>query len=402
MENYPTIFTKLKWSLPWLSRYPLWRLRKWINRSSNEKRHLIFVVANHFEPAWSENGLADLKTQVDRLKNWRKKAKAISQRLKGHAGNPFRHTYFYPIEQYNPHVLDMISEMQSENLGDVEIHLHHGVDNPDTRENLKRTLVEMRDTFAEKHKLLSRMKGVEHPVYAFVHGNCALANSAGGQYCGVDSEMQILAETGCYVDMTLPTAPDITQVPMLNSIYECDNPLDEAVPHRSGTNLTTAQEQVRFPLIFTGPLVFNWTENVRGLIAPRLDDGCLTANQSLDLARLERWRNADIGIEGKEDWTFIKLYCHGFFEQDQDSMIGERALRFFSDVIEQGERSGEYKVYFATAREATNMVLAAVDGKDGSPGKYKDYLLKSIMSGANEIITHTSVLAMFTNIFATL
>ena len=39
-------------------------------------------------------------------------------------------------------------------------------------------------------------------MYAFVHGNFALANSAGGRYCGVDEEMQILAETGCYADMT--------------------------------------------------------------------------------------------------------------------------------------------------------------------------------------------------------
>lgn len=399
-KKYPTKWTKLKWSLPWLSRYPFWRAREWSRRPREEKtQHLVFIVANHFEPAWEENGAADLKTQIEKVNKWREKAKVIAANLKDSDGRPFRHTYFYPIEQYQKHLLDILAEMQSDDLGEVEIHLHHGVGKPDTAHNLKSLLVEMRDTFAEEHKLLSQMESCKHPVYAFVHGNLALANSAGGNYCGVDSEMKILAETGCYVDMTLPSAPDRTQVPMLNAIYECDNSFNEAMPHRSGTNLKAEQGQVRFPFIFTGPLVFNWTETVRGMFAPRLDDGALTASQPLDVARLERWRNARIGIEGKEDWIFIKLYCHGFFEQDQDSMIGERALNFFSEVVERGEQSGEYKVHFATAREASNMVMAAVDGKDGSPGQHRDYLFKSIMNrAANKLTMKMSVFAGFTHL----
>jgi hypothetical protein len=285
-NNHPTKWTKLRWSLPWLSRYPFWRVREWSRRSRKEKQqHLVFIIANHFEPAWEEHGAVELKTQIEKVKKWREKAKVISASLKDANGKSFRHTYFYPIEQYHAELLDILAEMQSNDLGDVEIHLHHGVDKPDNAHNLKSLLTEMRDKFAEKHKLLARMETLTHPVYAFVHGNSALANSAGGNYCGVDSEMQILAETGCYVDMTLPTAPDITQVPMFNAIYECDNSFDEAVPHRSGANLKTQQEQVRLPFIFTGPLVFNWTESVRGLFAPRLDDGALVANLPLDIAR---------------------------------------------------------------------------------------------------------------------
>ncbi len=398
-DNHPTKWTKLKWSLPWLSRYPLWRMREWSSRPREERtQHIVFIIANHFEPAWEENGVVDLKKQIQRVRDWQSKAKAISESLKDSDGRPFRHTYFYPIEQYQKEHLDILAEMQANDSGEVEIHLHHGVGAPDTAHNLKNILVEMRDLFAENHKLLARMDDCEHPLYAFVHGNSALANSADGNYCGVDSEMKILAETGCYVDMTLPSAPGKTQVPMLNAIYECDNSFNEAVSHRSGTNLNTEQGNVRLPFIFTGPLVFNWTETVRGLFAPRLDDGALVAHQPLDIARFERWRNARIGVEGKEDWIFIKLYCHGFFGQDQDSMIGERALRFFSEVIERGERSGEYKVYFATAREAANMVMAAVDGRDGAPGEHRDYIFKSIMRRANKLVMKMSVFAGFTHL----
>ena len=68
------------------------------------------------------------------------------------------------------------------------------------------------------------------PMYAFVHGNLALANSAGGKYCGVDNEMAILRDTGCYADFTLPSAPDETQVAVINQIYEYGGDPDSGRP----------------------------------------------------------------------------------------------------------------------------------------------------------------------------
>jgi hypothetical protein len=252
------------------------------------------------------------------------------------------------------------------------------VDEPDTAENLRRALEEFRDALAEDHHCLSRMNGVGQPKYAFVHGNLALANSAGGRFCGVDSEMQILADTGCYADFTLPSAPDQSQVPRLNAIYECGHSLTQARPHRSGPSVRVGVEP-RLPVIFTGPLVFNWERRLRGLPVPRLDDGALAANYPSDLARLERWRSARIGVRGRPRWLFIKLYCHGFFTFDQDAMIGEGMRRFLSEVIEHGEREGRFKVHFTTTREMFNLAMAAVDGREGEPGQYRDYRLRQIM-----------------------
>jgi len=53
--------------------------------------------------------------------------------------------------------------------------------------------------------------------------------------------------------------------------------------------------------------------------------------------------------------------------------------KFMSEVLETAERTGEFKVHFASAREAFNMVAAAVDGKEGQPGAYRDYKLRQIM-----------------------
>lgn len=378
--------TKLKNNLPWLARYPFDRAGARLRQNSGKPKHIIFTVADHFEPSWSENGLLDVDTQRRKLDAYHKLACKTGAAIIDADGTKFRHTNFFPAEQYDFQLLEQMAEMQSEGLGEVEIHLHHGVEKPDTAENLRKTLIEFRDRLAEKHRCLSKIDGSGNPMYAFVHGNLALANSAGGKFCGVDNEMQILRETGCYVDMTLPSAPDETQVPMLNSIYECGLPLTEKIPHRTGKRVTAFGNQPQLPLIFTGPLVFNWTRRIRNILVPRLDDGALVDNQPTDLARLNRWLAADITVENRPEWVFVKLYCHGFFEYDQSACIGEKAVRFFNEIIENGAKTGGYTVHFASAREAFNLVAAAIDGREGTPNEYRDYRLRTIMDEKNALV----------------
>jgi hypothetical protein len=268
--------------------------------------------------------------------------------------------------------------LQRSGYGEVEIHLHHGVEEPDTAANTRRTLETFRDALANEHKCLSRENEQAQPKYAFVHGNWALANSAGGRYCGVDSEMQILADTGCYADFTLPSAPDESQVPKINSIYLCGHDLMRARPHRNGPDLRVGGKLIH-PLIFDGPLVFDWTRRVYGLPVPRVDDGALAQNYPLTLNRFDRWRNAHISVLGRREWIFIKLYCHGFFDWEQDTMIGEDMRRFLDAVMQLAEKSGSFNLHFASAREAYNMVVAAVEGCSGNPNDFRDYRLKEIM-----------------------
>jgi hypothetical protein len=378
-ETDTSFLTKLKWSFPWLARYPVARAASLFEPRGNGQKHVIFTIANHFEPSWSEYGLLDLDTQRRRLDEYCKSARKTGEAVLDADGTKFRHTNFYSAEQYDRRILEKMAAMQAEGLGEVEIHLHHGVDKPDTADNLRKTLTRFRDCLAEEHDLLSRFAGEAQPKYAFVHGNLALANSAGGRFCGVDEEMQILQETGCYVDMTLPSAPNRSQVAMLNKIYECGLPLTEKMPHRKGRAVRVFGNQPRLPLIFTGPLIFNWTRLRRGLPRPGIDDGALAGNHPADAERFKRWLSANVTVKDRPEWIFVKLYCHGFFDRDQSACIGEEARKFFSHTVENGEKTGEYKVYFATAREAFNMVSAAIDGKQGSPGAYRNYRLRAIM-----------------------
>lgn len=388
LRSEPSAVAKLVANLPWLVRYPVWRAREFVRRAteSTAQLHLILVVANHFEPAYNERpnefggfGVeVSIEEQLTQLDRWSVHARTIGESVHDHDETPFRHTNFYPAEQYHPLLLSRLADLQREGLGEVEVHLHHGINEPDTARNLRRVLVDFRDALAQEHKCLSREAEGGLPRYAFVHGNWALANSAGGRFCGVDEEMQVLAETGCYADLTLPSAPDVSQVPRINAIYQCGGPLNERMPHRFGANLKVG-EAPRLPVILSGPLVFDWRRNKSLVPRPRLENGVLAQSAPLDLRRLNLWRNARIGILGRPDWIFIKLHCHAFFLEDQSTVIGERMRRFLEEVLDLADRTGAFKLHFASAREAFNMAMAATEGQDDEPHMYRNYRLRQIM-----------------------
>src|SRR5260370_41758858 len=116
---------------------------------------------------------------------------------------------------------------------------------------------------------VSGENGAGPPRYAFVHGNWALANSDHGRFCGVDKEMQILADTGCYADFTLP-APSSAQISKINALYECALPLNQRAPHRRGKDLQCGQPPRSFPLIVQGPLLLDFGRRKRGWLIPSI------------------------------------------------------------------------------------------------------------------------------------
>jgi hypothetical protein len=372
--------TKYWHQLPWLSAYLRDRITKSLRKDSGDIKRYIFVIANHFEPAWSKDGNLPLDKQLKRLEKWNKAASQIGTRLTDSDGMPFRHTNFYPAEQYHKEILNMLADLQSEGFCEVEVHLHHGVERPDTSNNLKFVLEEFRDCLAEEHKCLSRKSDDPMPKYAFVHGNLALGNSANGRFCGVDNELEILRDTGCYADFTLPSAPDISQVPVVNQIYQSGLPLSTCAPHKKAQPLTNNCSLTSSPVIFTGPLMIGWRLKQHRFPFPYIEDGALSASQGLSKLRFSLWANADISITQRPDWIFIKLYCHGFFDQDMPYCIGGTAEHFFSKLIDESNRTGKFTVHFAVAREAYNILAAALDGHSGNPHHYRDYLLTPIMN----------------------
>jgi hypothetical protein len=338
---------------------------------------VLIAVADHFEPSvcpeapWS---FADRHEQLRRLDHWCRKRPQVLYEWRDADGYPLRHTYFFPAEQYDPDLIDQLAAHCCEGWGEIEVHLHHGRQEPDSAENTGHVLQNFVSELG-KRGCLSRWDGQGPLRYAFVHGNWALANSGSGRFCGVDAEMQILAETGCYADMTFPSAPSPTQVAKINSLYECALPLDQRAPHRRGRDLKRGSMPTTFPLIVQGPLLLSFMRRGRRLPKPRIENGEWTAAHPPTLDRLRLWRLANVTVCGRPDWVFVKLHCHGMDPRDQDAMFGSPLREFLKRLIQTSRESGNYQVHFVTAREMVNIILAACDGRDGNPNTYRDYRL---------------------------
>jgi hypothetical protein len=364
---------KLSNCMVWLPAY-LWQ--QWSRRRTFPGTvHLIFCLANHFEPSIvPTNGRARAPrgVQEKRLEQWCEEIPKAVQEWRDAEGFPLRHTYFYPGEQYDRGFIERLAYHCHAGWGEIEVHLHHGTESPDTPENTRQMLLSFRDTLAS-HGCLSQLRGQGEPRYAFVHGNFSLANSADNKNCGVDAEMKILSETGCFGDFTLPSAPNPSQIAKINALYECGFPLEERAPHRKGRDLTVGVAPQIFPLIVQGPLMWDFSRRKRGLPYPAIENSELASLHPPTMERLRLWRRAAIVVLGRPDWLFVKLHCHGMDPRDESTMFGEPMKIFLRKLVEGAARSREYQVHFTTAREMVNIICAACDGQVGNPGNYRDF-----------------------------
>jgi len=370
---------KAQMTMRWLPSYAWQRIMR---RRPNGHVHVMIALADHFEPSIvPDNGRARAPRdeQERRVESWCRDYPRLLDKWRDNDGRAFPHTYFYPAEQYDKGLLDRLACLCHAGWGEVEVHLHHGSEAPDTEENTRHQLLIFRDTLASDHGCLSYLDGVGSPRYAFVHGNFALANSAGGLYCGVNSEIKVLAETGCYADMTLPPGRfHPAHISKINSIYECSLPLQNRAAHRRGNDLEAGRPPKIFPLMVQGPLMLSgYDPHFRRSLS--IEEGSLTQRNPASLHRLQLWKKAAIHVKGRPEWLFVKLQCHGMDPRDKETMLGAPLQNFLEQLV-TGAAERHETLHFVCAREMVNIILAACDGREGDPGEYRDYRLKRTVS----------------------
>ncbi len=348
--------------------------------------HVIIALADHFEPSSMPGegaGYAPRQVQEKRIETWCAEYPKNFEQFRDSEGRLFTHTYFYPAEQYDRGLIQRLAGFCHAGWGEIEIHLHHGVTKAETADSTRRELVSFRDTLVSRHRCLAYEEGDRVPKYAFVHGNFALANCAGGYACGVNSEMQVLAETGCYVDMTYPTATfHPAQIAKINSLYECSLPLGEIAPQRRGRDLKVGRNVSKFPFIIQGPWMLDLDWSSRAGFG-RIENASLTGAHPPTLRRLGLWKKAGITVVGRPDWLFIKLHTHGMDPTQTDTTLRAPMQHFLKELILGAPGRGEI-LHFVSAREMANVILAACEGREGSPGDYRDYRYKLLRTaGAN-------------------
>ena len=210
----------------WLGAY-YFSPRPKANRLTDETPvHVFIAVCDHYEPEW---GRPSRSTSIARVQRWVDEYPRLFEQYRDSSGRAPQHTYFYPQDEYQPEYLDLLAELVHRGLGDVDVHLHH---DGDTADGLRQKLHDFKQTLHERHGLLRRDPVTNELVYGFIHGNWALCNSRPDRrWCGVDQELTVLLETGCYADFTLPSAPSNTQTRIVNSIYYAQD-----IPGRCGSH----------------------------------------------------------------------------------------------------------------------------------------------------------------------
>jgi hypothetical protein len=351
-----------------------------VARARRERRQyqgvidILYAVADHYEPL---HGHGSAETGLRRVQAWLDRLPLMAAPFRDADGRHPQHTFFYPIEQYRPDLLDLLASLCRKGFGEVEVHLHH---DGETADRLRATLEEFARTLRGRHSLLAR-DGSGRVRYGFVHGNWALDNSRpDGRWCGVDGELAVLRDTGCYADFTLPAAPSPAQTRTVNQLYYSVGAPKGPKAHDVGVRAAVGRPASAADLLLVqGPLSATWRHARWGVI-PHLENGSLHAGHPPTPGRFADWLSCGICVAGRPEWVFVKAYTHGAPEANAEMLLGPQMAAFHRDLLAAFNDGRRFRLHYVTAREMVNILHAAEDGRTGNPGRYRDYGL--VLPGA--------------------
>ena len=328
---------------------------------------ILFAIADHYEPLHGHESEAVGRRRVDA---WLRRYPVMASSFVDADGRHPRHTFFYPIEQYRPELVDPLASLCEGGFGEVEVHLHH--DN-DTAAHLREQLEQFTRTLHERHGLLSRDESGA-VRYGFVHGNWALGNSLpDGRWCGVDSELAVLCDTGCFADFTFPAAPSPAQTHAVNLVYYAAASKPGPKAHDRGVRAAVGRRPSPEDLLLVqGPLKASFRQRKWGVV-PGVENSALHAGYAPTVERFSEWLSCGISVAGRPEWIFIKVHTHGAPESNAEMLLGSEMETFHRGVQASYNDGQRFRLHYVTAREMVNIIHAAEDGKTGNPGQYRDY-----------------------------
>jgi hypothetical protein len=330
---------------------------------ANGTKHLLFAICDHYEPL---HGRASLDVGKARVRAWHGRYPEVAKRFTDADGRHPRHSFFFPGEEYDPAFIGMLEDLVAGGFGEVEVHLHHDAD---TRASVRDKYLATLECL-DRHQVLPRVDGQLR--WSFIHGNWALANGRrDGRWCGVDDEVELLHELGCYADFTFPSAPDSCQPNVVNKIYypssvKSKRCYEQGVLARVGS---PAQNRV---LLFQGPLALSRRP---GKLGVRIESASLDGSDPPTIERAHTWASQEVSVYGRPEWIFVKLHSHGAPEKNAAVMLGDAIVRFHEGLAEHYNDGTKWKLHYVTAREMYNVARAAMDGKEGDPSAWFNYAI---------------------------
>jgi hypothetical protein len=326
----------------WLPGYIRSRLKNW---NTPGPSRVWVAIADHWEPYWLN---PTDEVARERVAVWSKHWPQVAARHVDSAGKPPCYSFYYPQEEYRPAFLDALAAMTRQGIADVDVHIHHDCEG---QQNFLDRMNGFIEALANRHGLLRKLDG--RTVFGFIHGNWALDNSRpDGRWCGLNNEITLLRDLGCYADFTMPSSNSPTQARIVNTIYwATDDPLrprsfDTGVPVRPGA---LGKGDL---LMIPGPLGLRWTER----LMPRMENGEI-AHQDLPTPyRIQRW--LDLAPRIGSD-IFIKLYTHGAQERNSKALLLEGGLDRLYALLPQECRRRGHELHYVSTWEMRQAVVAA-------------------------------------------
>jgi hypothetical protein len=349
----------------WLGGYAAGVARRVVRRRLPGPRHLLFAICDHFEPLWKRPPRAQA---LARVQVWADRYPSALGHFRDTDGRPPRHSFFFPGEEYAPEYLEVLAGLVRGGFGEVEVHLHHDGDTAASlRARLDQTLADL-----GRHGHVSR-DADGRPRWAFIHGNWSLANSrSDGRWCGVDDELQVLFEAGCYADFTFPSAPEETQPGIVNRLYWPIGDLSRRRAYDYGETARVGEMRRDRLLLIQGPLALT---RRRGWPPVRIECAALDAGDPPTPARIDTWVAQDIHVAGRPEWVFVKVHTHGAKETNAAVLLGAAARRAHEHLAARYNDGREWHLHYVTAREMFNIAVAAMEGASGNPDDHRDHLV---------------------------
>jgi hypothetical protein len=291
----------------WLPAYLRDRAHTLVGRP--RPRRLWVAITDHYEPL---GGRVSIETALSRVARWQEAWPRIADAApRDAAGRKPCYSFFYPEEEYRSELLEPLAEMTREQIGDVEVHIHH---DRETAEGFVRKIGGFCRRLRDDHGLLHDHNG--KMVFGFIHGNWALDNShPRGVDCGLTGEIELLRDLGCYADFTMPSVPSPTQGRVVNQIYWCTATPGRPKAFDRGIEASVGGGTQGDLLMITGPVGLRFA----GRLVPRVEMGEIAANDPPTEYRVRRWLEfaPRIGTD-----VFLKLYTHGAREDNADALLG--------------------------------------------------------------------------------
>jgi hypothetical protein len=335
-------------------------------RKKPKPLHILFCMVDHFEPG---TGNVTSVVEKERVRTLLSEYPKLVKNHKDYAGNIPKRTWFFPPHYHrNNNLRDLIS-LCEKGYGEIELHLHHGKTKPDSAENLKRTIIQCIKEYSS-FGIFGTENG--HRKYGFVHGDWALDNSRNGKYCGVNNEIQILKETGCYADFTFPSLNEANPI-QINSIYYAQGDPKKAKSYDRGITVRKSGKDLGDLMIIQGPAhPFLKNNTLSGL---RAWGDSINGTPPTTKKRIDLWVKTAIHIRGKREWIIIKTSMHG--AEDGMAVLGQEMNEIFSYLETKYNDGKNYVLHYVTARELYNIIKAVEAGEPGrDPEDYRDYKIR--------------------------